>query len=248
MLQPALLARRLSDGLYGKLEYDFACQRGHGFGEAYVHGALIDLLASNLDSSAYSIESGYAVAELQPDKPDDAKSGRKREVDFAVISRADSTDNSKVQLCLEVKWAGSSHATPINVLRDLVRLQLVVDANPRAVALFVLAGPKRDVPKLLGHPLFTACDARRRSHRILSYPPTGTTQNNYRLSVTGPCMSRHLAHSTYTPLLETFPRLPASVRTSTYRPSHAAPPNWEVQVLRVFPVTSKLDGGVNWST
>lgn len=231
MIQPALLARRLSDGLYGKLEYDFACQRGHGFGEAYLHGALIDLLASNLDSIDYSIECGYAIPELQHKKSHGSASGRKREVDFAVIQR----DNPKMKLCLEVKWAGSSHATAFNVLRDLVRLTLVVDANPQTAALFVLAGPKRDVPKLLGHQLFAACQARGRQHSILSYPPSVTAPTSYRLSITGPCMARHLSQSTSISLHQAFPRLPASIRTHTYRVSHAVPPNWEVQVLRVFP-------------
>ena len=43
----ANIGKKIADGLYGKMEFEFACNRGHAFGEYFMHGVINEILAAN---------------------------------------------------------------------------------------------------------------------------------------------------------------------------------------------------------
>ena len=224
MTNHSSLPRKLSSGIYGRLEFDFACNRGHGFGEAYLHGVLVELLASNIDSRAENLLPSHALPAIQRSE---AGAGRKREVDFAVTSRG---DDPVLRTCIEAKWAGSSHATESNVLIDLARLALISQANPDALCVFVLAGGKSAVQKLLNKGILALNDWRR-PVRLLRYPYDGRPNNYYLNNITGGQSA--LPRSMRRKVSSSLPRFPDLVRTYLYKPAHDNPPDWSVQVWRV---------------
>jgi hypothetical protein len=140
MMSALRLPVRIAEGTKAKLEFDYACGRGHSFGEYHLHGVVNEILCSNLDPTRHRVASGFAHPCLQTA----GAHGRPREVDFSVLSLASSTH----QFVAEVKWAGSSHCSQENVLRDLCRLQIIKNAEPATECIFVLAGHCSDIEKL----------------------------------------------------------------------------------------------------
>jgi hypothetical protein len=84
----------------------------------------MEILASNVDPRAEDIVPSFAVPAIQRTS---GGPGRKREVDFVVVSRA---EHHRILLCIEAKWAGSSHASEENILIDVARMALVSRENP----------------------------------------------------------------------------------------------------------------------
>lgn len=145
-LQNLNFPRRIGEGTRAKLDFDFACGRGHSFGEYHVHGVVNEILCSNLDPTQCRVNPSFAHPNLQTP----GAKGRRREVDFAV-SRLSS---SVYEFYAEVKWAGSSHCSQENVLRDLCRLQIIKNAEPTAECIFILAGLFTDIEELFKEGIF----------------------------------------------------------------------------------------------
>lgn len=138
------MGKRLRDGITARLEYDFACERGHSFGEYHLHGVMNELISAIIDPALFKLRGGHPHPALNsPDLP--KRAGRPREVDFYVDHR----DTNEARTCIEAKWAGSSHCTWDRILLDLYRLTLVKEYSPEAECLFVLAGSMQNVDKLL---------------------------------------------------------------------------------------------------
>ncbi|WP_147441700.1 hypothetical protein [Mycetocola lacteus] len=209
------LGRKLADGLYGKLEFDFSCNRGHAFGEHYLHGVLNEILASHIAPNETSLEPSFAAPALQkPNSP-----GRKRELDFALVDRE---DNSSF-VHIEAKWAGSSHCKPNTILNDLGRLVVMKNSNPGSTNLFVLAGGKDRVDHLLNSGLLAPQGAKRQ--RLLAYPFDSRVRTfNF---------DRNLRPTVKAELSSRLPFLPSGVHSTLYKPSHDNVPNWRVLVWRV---------------
>jgi hypothetical protein len=220
------LSRKLSAGIYGRLEFDFACNRGHGFSEAYLYGVMMEILASNLDPSVAVIHPSHPAPEIQRLG---GGSGRKREVDFVVVDRQEPND---LRLCIEAKWAASSHTTPDNILADVTRLALMSAANPDALCLFVLAGVRADVTRQLAKGVLAPHGDEDDPKRLLRYPELGGP-SVYRLVSTRRRPSV-LPATTYRKLAKRVPTIPDRVRTSRYKPSHEDPPDWSVEIWRVM--------------
>jgi len=219
------MARKFGSGIYGRLEFDFACNRGHGFGEAYLHGVLIELLASNVNPRSENILPSHAVSVLQrePGGP-----GRKREVDFAVAAR---DDDQELLLCVEAKWAGSSHANAENVLYDVARLALVHQTHPTVSCLFVLAGGKDAVKKLLNSGVLAPHGRGRRGHQLLRYPHSPHPRR-YNLT-NGSGHTTALPTNLQTKLAKKVPTVPTRATSFLYKPTHDDPPDWRVYVWRI---------------
>ena len=133
---------RLSRGLSGRLSFDHACNRRRAFSEAYFYGLMMELLASHISPAQSVVRVGYPIGAIQdPNRV----GGRNREVDFAITSHGSDPD---IQAAIEVKWAGSSHCTGANILKDLVRLSMVGASHPNARCFFVLAGRRKEVAAL----------------------------------------------------------------------------------------------------
>lgn len=140
------LARRINEGLRGKLEFEYACNRGHIFSEIYMHSALMEIVASNINHNTNILLPGFAPDELN----DQHTSGRRREIDFAGFRRTSGPENNgEMIFAAEAKWADSNHATFENIYKDICRLAIVSEKNPTATCLFILAGSTTQVEKLL---------------------------------------------------------------------------------------------------
>ena len=138
------LAKHIAEGVTAKLNFDFACHRGHGFGETYIHGVINEILCARTMPNEQKIECGYPLPEISNSK------GRKKEIDFAVISPDEEKDHDKqdarcLKCAIEVKWAGSSHCDEKHILSDLARLQWLFDKSPNVECFFVLSGHQNDV-------------------------------------------------------------------------------------------------------
>lgn len=136
------MGKRLRDGITARLEYDFACERGHGFGEYHLHGVINEIVTAIIDPAIFKQYGGYAHPALN--KPP-RRAGRPREVDFYVEHR----ETKEGRTCLEAKWAGSSHCTWDNILRDLYRLAFVKEHSPTIECLLVLAGSTANVDLMM---------------------------------------------------------------------------------------------------
>lgn len=220
------LGQRLTSGIYGRLEYDFACNRGHAFSEAHLHGAIMDILAANVLARTHDIRPGFAIPELQ-DKTG-KKAGRNREVDFAILDR----ESKQSTVCIEAKWSGSSHASEENILIDLARLATINYESPSTVCLFIFAGGKSAIEKRLSKGLFSPHGSRHKPKRLLRYPYDGKN-NNYPLS-DGIGESSVLSKSRFLKISRRLPSVAPRIRSHLYKPSHLSPPNWSVQVWRVW--------------
>ncbi len=139
------IAGKIGRGLLGKLEFEYSCGRGYIFGETYMHGVLMELIASNIDHNTHIVQPGYADPALQS-----GAGGRHRELDFAAHCRTPGSGphNGSMVLAAEAKWAGSSHATSKNVLLDACRLALVSESNQEATCLMVVAGATTKINQL----------------------------------------------------------------------------------------------------
>lgn len=200
-----------------------------------MHGALLEILASNLDPTAYSVRPGLGLEAIQRRNSSGVRLGRPRELDFGVVRRGDHTTEASEDLVLaiEAKWAGSSHATPTNILLDLTRLTLAVNAHPAAFGLFVLAGGKGDLRKLMARGVLGPHGGRRKT-RLLRYPYDRKSPTAYNLaSRTGRATWLDLPHRRK--LAEEFGEVPTRILSNIYKQSHEDPPDWEVQVWRIFP-------------
>jgi len=133
-------ALKIAEGVTAKLNFDFSCNRGHSFGEYYIHGVVNEIISSNIDPSHHRVHVGYAHPLLQVP----GNIGRPREVDF-LLQKRESEIN---ELYAEVKWVGSSHCTPNRILYDLCRLQIIKNNEEDAMCLFVVAGERREFTKL----------------------------------------------------------------------------------------------------
>lgn len=215
----------IAAGTRAKLDFDFACQRGHSFGEYHVHGVVNEILCSNLDPTRHRVHSGFAHPELQ----EASAGGRPREVDFAV----EILGNAMPALCVEVKWAGSSHCTQETVLRDLCRLQLIKNAKPRTDCIFVLAGHVVDVDRLFSSNILlqgTTCLLHRtgdgvsiknhgRHRRVKHFSLENNSDHAMSLMTMIPKISAKL------------PKLPQSIFTFLINSARSAPKNARFHVL-----------------
>lgn len=92
---------RIAEGTRGKLDFDYACGRGHPFGEYYIHGVVNEILCSGLDPTRHRVHSGYPHPAFQAH----GATGRRRQVDFAV----ETLGPALRFFYAEVNLAGSSH-------------------------------------------------------------------------------------------------------------------------------------------
>jgi hypothetical protein len=136
--------KRVSEGVTAKLDFDYSCNRGNSFGEYHVHGVVNEVLSANIDPNKHKITSGFPHALLKrPGR------GRQPEIDFAIHSRV----SSALFLAAEVKWAGSAHCTVKNILKDLIRLQLIANAEHQAECFMLISGRKDNFDRLFNEKL-----------------------------------------------------------------------------------------------
>lgn len=116
------------------------------------------------------------------------------------------------------------------ILNDLARLALVSEEHPNALCLFVLAGGKSAVHKVLNKGILSPHGAKK-PKRLLRSPYDGRPNSYYLNNVHGGQSS--LPSQLRAELGDKLPRIPDLVRTYLYKPPHTDPPDWSVQVWRV---------------
>ena len=133
---------KVADGLAGWLTFELRCRRQALFREALLAHPLSQLLAAQFPGRVLTEVTHPVLAKLQ------LGPGRKKAVDF-VVRAAD----GKPSAVVETKWASSSPTLLRDLLRDIVRLDLLVPSVAQE-GLLVLAGVKRDLDRLFASPAF----------------------------------------------------------------------------------------------
>ncbi|MFQ3896637.1 hypothetical protein [Sphingobium sp. R-7] len=213
---------RLAEGITAKLDFDYACNRGHSFGEYHVHGVVNEILCANIDPATRNVRTGFAHPAIQTE----GNGGRKREIDFLLEGR-EPVDN---EICIEVKWAGSSHCKPENVLLDLCRLQIIKAARPETECVFILSGPEMAHTDLFNARIFLAgtnCLLHRRSEALTQ--GTGPRVKSFLLA-SNPDHSDEI-EVIMPKLVKRLPTIPRSVHTTLIHSTRSAPQCGRFQTL-----------------
>lgn len=218
------MGKRLRDGITARLEYDFACDRGHSFGEYHLHGVINEIISAIIDPGLFKLHGGYPHPAINNatglDEP--KRSGRRREVDFYIEHR----DTNVARTCIEAKWGGSSYCTWDRVLLDLYRLALVKEHCPDSECLFVLAGPTAEVDAVLESMPSVWQANYSRQMRALQSPGKKN----------GVATSRHFRPSGWTVpdlIRESLPRVPVEIHTKLAHHTNVKDSKWKTVVWRI---------------
>lgn len=136
---------KIADGLAGWLTYEQWCERQPLFCESYLALPLAELLQGQYP--------GRVLSEVVHPVLVQHKEGRGAypRIDFAVTGQ----DDTKYELTIETKWVSESPTLLRDIIRDIVRLDLLLPTYAKE-AIIVLAGNKRDTRRFFEHPLLQA--------------------------------------------------------------------------------------------
>lgn len=149
-------AGKIADGLASWLQFEKRCGRSGLFSESYLAHPIGQLLRTNYGRNA--------KAECHHPVLANSTAGRRPSIDFLV---PEGTKNGAV--AIETKWVSKSPTLLRDILRDIIRLDLLVPEHA-SDALMILAGRRDDCEKLFGSKKFT----RERSNKPpITILPTG---------------------------------------------------------------------------
>lgn len=132
---------KIADGLGGWLTFEQRCGRYPLFSESYFACAIGQLL-----QYCYP---GRVLAEVKHPVLSDLKDGRgkKPRIDFAVTG----DEKGKYDLVVETKWVSNSPSLPQDIIRDIIRLELVLPIYAKE-AVLVLVGNVKRIRRLFQNP------------------------------------------------------------------------------------------------
>lgn len=133
---------KIASGLNAWLTFEQMCKRAPLFSESYLAFPIGQLLSARYGAALISEHPHPLLAPLKVGR------GDKPRLDFAIL-REDKT----VELAIETKWLSSSRTLRRDIIRDIVRLELVVHAD-KAEAWLVVAGLASEFDALVGDPKF----------------------------------------------------------------------------------------------
>ncbi|SLM23932.1 hypothetical protein [Stenotrophomonas indicatrix] len=162
-------ARRISEALGSWLHYENCCFRKELFSESSFKAAVGDVLSSFPGSVPRTrVHAEFPHLALNPN------GGSLLRADFALIPDANVAARTGADILVEAKWANSSHCTPTNMFKDILRLAVMKEVDPGAVCIFLLAGGAKQVRAILSAPPFNVLVAQqlndgvgRRKHKKL---------------------------------------------------------------------------------
>lgn len=147
------VARRLSEAIGSWLHMEFCCYRAGLFSESSLKAAVGQVLSSfPINQKGERVHADFPHALLNPSP----KSGRKRELDFALVLSGDGLPKQNAQIAVETKWAGSSHCKPKKIFQDFLRLAEIKRGDPDTVCVFILAGRHEKIISILKGMPFTS--------------------------------------------------------------------------------------------
>jgi hypothetical protein len=143
---------KIAIGLNAWLTFEQMCKREPIFSESYLAFPIGQLLSARYGAALVSEHPHPVLAPLMTGR------GNRPRLDFAVLRQ-----DKSVELAIETKWLSSSPTLQRDIIRDLVRLELVAHAHS-AEAWLVVAGLANEFgvlvgkPKFLGHPSHIGSD------------------------------------------------------------------------------------------
>lgn len=151
------LSRRLAEAVGSWLHFEFCCYRAGLFSESSLKAAVGQVLSSfPVSAKGVRVYADFPHDALNRNK----KSGRKKEVDFALILSGDGLKKENAEVLVETKWANSSHSNPKNIFSDFLRLAALKRVDSSAKCIFLLAGHVNDMKEVMGGMPFL-CNGRR---------------------------------------------------------------------------------------
>ncbi len=125
---------KISDGLAGWLTFELRCGRKELFRESLIAQPLHQLLLNHRFPGRVICEVNHPVLSPLAKGP-----GRKPSIDFAVTG-----ENNRYSAVIETKWVSKSQTILRDLIRDIVRLDLLVPSIADE-GFIILAGNKRDI-------------------------------------------------------------------------------------------------------
>lgn len=143
--------RRIAEGIASWLHFEFCCCRGKVLDESALKSSVSQLLGSLPATRGALVYSNYA----HPDLRRRFKTGRKPEVDYAVVYKHGPDSTPSVEYAVECKWADSSHTNGSRIVKDFLRLVALHNlSGKRTECFFVLAGSIVNLKKTLSLDIF----------------------------------------------------------------------------------------------
>lgn len=147
------------------LNFENACKRSELFNERYIAYPIGQFLMARY---GHLVRSEYIHPILAKNKEG---KGAKPKIDFVVLKQKEkSSDDEAIELAIETKWCSKSNTLVRDIIRDLVRLSLLIH-HYDCSAYFILAGRKKDVDALFKHEKFTKLKGVASSKPILESDP-----------------------------------------------------------------------------
>lgn len=237
-LKSNILASRLSMGVYGRITYEFACQRGRAFKEAHLHSTLSEILSSQFDPRSHMTFTDDYVEAIQR-RGHKNERGSKRKVD--IVTRKwdkrllnNERVDSQISVCVEAKWSGSTHASGESILMDLARLSVVKRNNSEIQCFFVLAGPKDPMDQLIGSDTLKVNDPARGGGGALALPSSPSPISpTYFLRDSGD-NRRSPGPALMKKIEKKLPQYPDQIQTKLHTPRTEHDSRWRVYVWEVL--------------
>lgn len=132
------IQRKLSEGLYAWMLYEFHCNRAYIFNEKYISYPIANILANNLNRNQnILVEQNHPLQNLSI--------GRPIQIDFVVTDKYNQPNIWEI--AIETKWIGNSMIKFSDVIWDLIRLQNLFKNYPNIKCYFLIAGNKNKIKK-----------------------------------------------------------------------------------------------------
>jgi hypothetical protein len=192
---------KMAAGLSAWLTFEKMCNREALFSESFLTYPIAQLLSARYGSRLLAEHPHPVLAPARKGR------GDKPRLDFAVL-RPDAT----VEIAIETKWLSSSKTLQRDIIRDMIRLELVAHAHS-AETWLIVAGLSGQFTKLTNRQNFLGHPRHLNSNSVL---PLGRTQSgNLRLNPPAK-FRRELLSSAVKPFLGQ--ELPSSIVTTRFGP------------------------------
>lgn len=145
-------SRRLSEAVGSHLHLEFCCNRAKLFSESALKACVGQVLSTFSTTTAGALaHASYAHPALANPPGTQGTPA----IDYAVFLDT-KVGQPKVEIAVETKWAGSSHCSEANIVKDLIRLQRIKETDQDTVCIFLLAGSSKSLKSLFKKSIFSA--------------------------------------------------------------------------------------------
>lgn len=219
---------KIADGLAGWLTFEQRCGRYKLFSESYITSAVGQLLQYRYPGRRVFSEVEHPMLSELKDGP-----GKKPRLDFAV----ESSERGKYDLVLEIKWVSKSPTLLRDIVKDIVRLDLVLPTYA-SEAVIILVGKVKQIRSL-----FQDHALARETQLPTTYQPPSITGHNRNAIYFFHSLSQ-TRRDLYLKALQAFPNVQISRTIQLERsgpfPRVAITEQFEVYTWKVLPRGKKF--------